>query len=82
MGSPADSSQGQDGEGAAGSPAGAHLGPHGLNRGVIRLELTKSGKRREVPLNADSYTALVSLSPKESGRVFGKQTLGKAQAAG
>jgi integrase len=32
-----------------------------LSRGVIRLELTKSGKRREVPLNEDSYRALVSL---------------------
>src|SRR5262249_4793989 len=37
-----------------------------FSRGVIRLELTKSGKRREVPLNAESYTALVSLDPKES----------------
>ena len=41
-----------------------------LSRGVIRLELTKSGRRREVPLNDDSYRALVSLSPKDAGRVF------------
>jgi len=41
-----------------------------LSRGVIRLELTKSGKRREVPLNADSYAALVALAPKAEGRVF------------
>jgi integrase len=41
-----------------------------LSRGVLRLEITKSGKRREVPLNGDSYRALVSLEPKEAGRVF------------
>jgi integrase len=41
-----------------------------LSRGVIRLELTKSGRRREVPLNDDSYSALVGLGPKDSGRVF------------
>jgi len=41
-----------------------------LSRGVIRLEITKSGRRREVPLNGDSYRALVSLAPKSEGRVF------------
>src|SRR5438552_63010 len=41
-----------------------------LSRGVIRLEITKSGRRREVPLNDDSYRALVSLGPKVEGRVF------------
>jgi len=41
-----------------------------LSRGVLRLELTKSGRRREVPMNDDSYRALVSLGPKASGRVF------------
>jgi integrase len=41
-----------------------------LSRGVIRLEQTKSGKRREAPLNADSYQALVGLGPKNDGRVF------------
>jgi integrase len=49
-----------------------------LSRGVVRLEVTKSGRRREVPLNAESYTALVSLGPKESGRVFRKRSLRKA----
>jgi len=41
-----------------------------LSRGVIRLEITKSGRRREVPLNDDSYRALVSLTTKVEGRVF------------
>jgi integrase len=49
-----------------------------LSRGVIRLEMTKSGKRREVPLNAESYAALVSFGPRDSGRVFRKQSLRKA----
>jgi integrase len=41
-----------------------------MSRGVIRLELTKSGRRREVPLNGDSDRALVGLGPKANGRVF------------
>ena len=41
-----------------------------LSRGVIRLEQTKSGRRREVPLNDASYRAVVSLKPKDDGRVF------------
>jgi len=41
-----------------------------LSRGVIRLELTKSGRRREVPMNDDSYRALVGLEPRSNGRVF------------
>jgi integrase len=41
-----------------------------LSRGVIRLELTKSGRRREVPMNDASYRALVGLGPKGGGRVF------------
>jgi integrase len=41
-----------------------------LSRGVIRLELTKNGRRREVPMNDASYRALVGLGPKGSGRVF------------
>jgi integrase len=40
------------------------------SRGVIRLEITKSGRRREVPLNDDSYHALLGLRPKAAGRVF------------
>jgi integrase len=41
-----------------------------LSRGVIRLEMTKNGRRREVPMNDASYGALVGLRPKGSGRVF------------
>jgi integrase len=41
-----------------------------LSRGVIRLEITKSGRRREVPMNDDSYRALVGLGSKTAGRVF------------
>ena len=46
-----------------------------LSRGVLRLEVTKSGRRREVPLNDDSYRALVSLEPKDAGRVFRTRNL-------
>jgi len=50
-----------------------------LSRGVIRLEVTKSGKRREVPLNGESYAALVSLAPRRldassESRVYGRRT--------
>ena len=41
-----------------------------LGRGVIRLEVTKSGRRREVPLNDDSYRSLIGLGPKADGRIF------------
>jgi integrase len=41
-----------------------------LSRSVIRLELTKSGRRREVPINADALAALSSLGPRSEGRVF------------
>jgi integrase len=41
-----------------------------LSRGVIRLELTKSSRRREVPMNDASYNALLTLGAKAGGRVF------------
>ena len=41
-----------------------------LSRGVIRLELINSGRRREVPMNDDSYRALVAIGPRAGGRVF------------
>ena len=40
-------------------------------RGVLLLEVTKSGRRREVPMNQAVYEALSALpGPKESGPVF------------
>ena len=45
------------------SPSGYYLG-----RGVIRLELTKSGRRREARLNDDSYSGLTE---KDSLRARG-----------
>jgi len=41
------------------------------SRGVILLEVTKSGRRREVPLNSEADTALVRQGPLEAGLVFG-----------
>jgi integrase len=40
-----------------------------FSRGVLRLEKTKNGKRREVPMNQSVYTALSAL-PKDGARVF------------
>lgn len=45
-----------------------------LSRGVLRLETTKSGARREIPLNDESYRALVSLQPRAAGHVFKART--------
>ena len=55
-----------------------------LSRGVIRLELTKSGRRREVPLNAEFCDALVTLKPRRLGasserRVSGRLTRTQSQ---
>jgi len=41
------------------------------SRSVILLEVTKSGRRREVPLNSEADTALVRQGPLEAGLVFG-----------
>lgn len=46
-----------------------------LSRSVIRLEVTKSGRRREVPINDACYRALSTLQPKEGGRVFRTRTI-------
>jgi len=41
------------------------------SRGVILLEVTKSGRRREVPLNREADAVLVRREPQDSGLVFG-----------
>ena len=46
-----------------------------LSRGVIRLERTKSGRRREVPMRQAVYDVLVSLSGPRQGRVWPEQSI-------
>jgi integrase len=41
------------------------------SRGVVLMEMTKSGRRREVPLNSEADAALVRRGPRDSGLVFG-----------
>jgi len=41
-----------------------------MTRGVIRLELTKSGRRREVPMRQTVYDLLAQLPGAREGRVF------------
>ena len=41
-----------------------------LSRGVIRFELTKSGKRREVPMRQAVYDVLAGLPGPRNGRVW------------
>jgi len=41
-----------------------------LSRGVIRLEITKSGRRREVPMRQAVYELLVGLQGDREGRVW------------
>ena len=41
-----------------------------LSRGVIRLEVTKSGRRREVPMRQAVYDVLASLPGPREGRVW------------
>lgn len=46
-----------------------------LSRGIIRLELTKSGKRREVPMRQAVYDVLASLPEPRQGRVWGQRNV-------
>jgi integrase len=41
-----------------------------LSRGVLRLEVTKSGRRREVPMRQAVYDTLAHLPGEREGRVF------------
>ena len=48
-----------------------------FSRGVLRLEVTKSGRRREIPMNRAVYDALTELpGPKAEGLVFTKRGRG------
>jgi integrase len=58
-----------------------------LSRGVLRLELTKSGKRREVPMRHVVYNTLTALPGAREGRVFKTRSIrtafeNAAEAAG
>lgn len=46
-----------------------------LSRGVIRLELTKSGKRREVPMRQVVYNILAALPGPREGRVWPSENI-------
>ena len=48
-----------------------------LSRGVIMLERTKSGKRREIPMR-DAVYAVLSAMPDKSGRVWPDSSVRKA----
>ena len=41
-----------------------------LSRGVLRLEVTKSGRRREVPMRQVVYDVLASIAGRHEGRVW------------
>jgi len=51
------------------------------SRGVILLEITKSGRRREVPLNDGADAVLVRRGPKEEGLVFGARSFDHFRSA-
>jgi integrase len=46
-----------------------------LSRGVIRLEVTKSGRRREVPMRQAVYDVLASMPGPHTGRVWRQRKL-------
>ena len=46
-----------------------------LSRGVIRLERTKSGRRREVPMRQAVYEVLAALPGPRQGRVWPEQII-------
>ncbi len=47
-------------------------------RGVLLLERTKSGRRREVPMNDAAYAALAGRAGERQGRVFSTKSTRKA----
>ena len=50
-------------------------------RGVILLDVTKSGKRREVPLNVEADAVLARRGPKETGLVFSSRNWDRFRTA-
>jgi integrase len=51
------------------------------SRGVLLLEVTKSGRRRQVPLNANADAVLARRGPKEEGLVFGSSNWDRYRTA-
>ena len=49
-----------------------------MTRGVIRLEETKSGKRRDVPMRQSVYNTLAALPEPHEGRVFRTRSIRNA----
>ncbi len=49
-----------------------------MSRGVLRLEVTKSGRRREVPMRQVVYDVLVALPGSREGRMFRTQSVRNA----
>ena len=50
-------------------------------RGVILLDITKSGKRREVPLNREADAVLARRGPRDVGLVFGSRNWDRFRTA-
>jgi integrase len=51
-----------------------------LSRGVLRLELTKSGKRREVPMRQAVYDVFAAMPEPRQGRVWHQRTVKRGWA--
>jgi integrase len=50
-------------------------------RGVVLLEITKNGRRREVPLNGPADGVLVRRGPQDGGLVFGARSFDRFRSA-
>ena len=49
-----------------------------MTRGVLRLEVTKSGRRREVPMRQAVYNVLAALPGEHEGRVWAEGSIRSA----
>lgn len=52
------------------------------SRGVLLLEMTKSGRRRQVPLNEAADAVLARREAKDAGLVFGSSSWDRYRTAG